>query len=152
MFQSLLYSVFSLKKGELRLLFLSLGFIFFIFSSYALLRPLRDALGLHGGQSELKYLFIGTFIASLLASIVAIKMSSKLSKSFYINAVFIFFILNLALFGALVLLVSPESGYFLYLSRGFYIWVSVFNLFIISTAWSLFADLFDEDKSKRFLV
>ena len=54
-----LYKILSLKEGEHKLLALSCGFIFVLFSSYAILRPMRDALGLEGGKDELKWLFLG---------------------------------------------------------------------------------------------
>ena len=45
--------------------------------------------------------------------------------------------------------IDDKSPAFATLCRVFYIWVSVFNLFIISSAWSVLADVFSKDFSKR---
>jgi AAA family ATP:ADP antiporter len=36
-----------------------------------------------------------------------------------------------------------------YIARGFFIWASVFNLFIVSVFWSFMADIFNNDQAKR---
>ena len=87
--------VFSLKEGELKLLMLSFGFIFVLFSSYALLRPMRDALGLEGGKDELKWLFLATFLSCIVASLVLMWLSTRVKRRFYADFVFVFFALNL---------------------------------------------------------
>ena len=144
-----LNKIFSLKQGEIKLLLLSVLFIFMLFSSYAILRPLRDALGLEGGQDELKWLFLATFLATLFSSFFASFLAGIVKKRHYISVIFIFFSLNLLGFYLALLVIEPNSKGFLWLSRIFYVWVSVFNLFIISSAWSLMADLFSKDQSKR---
>lgn len=80
----------SLKQGEFRLLVLSFGFIFVLFSSYALLRPMRDALGLEGGKDELKWLFLATFISCIIASLVLMWLSTRIRRRFYTDFVFVF--------------------------------------------------------------
>lgn len=147
--QSFLYKIFSLKQGELKLLVYSTLFMFAIFASYAILRPIRDALGLEGHQEELKWLFLGTFIVTIFCSILAMVLSGMVKRVKYINFIFLFFTFNLVLFYFALLSIDEKSSGFVWLSRIFYIWVSVFNLFIISSAWSLLADIFNKDKSKR---
>ncbi|TQR31936.1 MFS transporter [Campylobacter sp. MIT 99-7217] len=149
MFLQTINKIFSLKQGEIRLLLLSVLFIFMLFSSYAILRPLRDALGLEGGQDELKWLFLGTFIATILGSLLAMRLSGAVKRKFYLNAIFIFFASNLLCFYVALFFISTNSQGFVWLARIFYVWVSVFNLFIISSAWSLLADIFNKDQSKR---
>nr|MBP3725276.1 MFS transporter [Campylobacter sp.] len=143
-----IYSLFSLKQGEFKLLFFSSLFIFSLFCSYALLRPIRDALGIHGGTDELKWLFLGTFIATLICSLIAMWLSGSIKRKLYTDAIFIFFGLNLFGFFIAMQIISDESLAFAWLCRVFYIWVSVFNLFIISSAWSVLADVFSKNQSK----
>ena len=94
----LLYRIFSLKQEELKLLLYSFLFIFMLFGSYAILRPLRDALGLEGGQEELKWLFLATFILAIFCSLTLMFVASRIKKKFYIDVILIFFALNLLLF------------------------------------------------------
>ncbi|MCD8212478.1 MAG: MFS transporter [Campylobacter sp.] len=104
---------------------------------------------MHGGADELKWLFLGTFIATLLGSILAMTLSGAIRRKFYTDFIFIFFGLNLLGFYAAMSVLPAQSKGFLILARTFYIWVSVFNLFIISSAWSLLSDVFSTDQSKR---
>lgn len=145
----ILQKIFSLKAGEFRLLALSFGFIFLLFCAYALLRPIRDALGLTGGKDELKWLFLGTFIACILASIALMWLSTRIRRRFYADAVLVFFGLNLLGFYLAMLLIPSDSGAFVWLCRVFYIWVSIFNLFAFSSAWSLMSDIFSKEASRR---
>ena len=50
-----------------------------------------------------------------------------------------FFCLNLLGFSVLFLLQGDSA----WLARVFYVWISVYNLFVVSVAWSLMADVFD---------
>lgn len=146
---SLSYKIFSLKDGEFKLLALSFGFIFALFSSYALLRPMRDALGLEGGKDELKWLFLATFLSCIFASLVLMWLSTKIKRRFYADFVFAFFVLNLLAFYLVMNTTNTQSNAFVWLCRVFYVWVSIFNLFAFSSAWSLIADIFSKEASRR---
>lgn len=144
-----LMRLFSLKEREFKLLILSFSFIFVLFSSYALLRPIRDALGLSGGDDELKWLFLGTFLATIASSLALMWLSTRIKRRFYIDFVLVFFGLNLLIFYAAMSLIEPQSSEFIWLCRIFYVWVSVFNLFVFSSAWSLLSDIFSKEASLR---
>ncbi|STP13602.1 NTP/NDP exchange transporter [Helicobacter cinaedi] len=143
------YYLFPIKRNELPLFIWAFCFIFMLFFAYALLRPLRDALGIEGGQDELKWLFMGTFIICIIASLTLMFVSTKIKRKFYVDCVIVFFALNLAIFYIAMQILESGSNGFLWLSRSFYIWVSVFNLFVFSSAWSLLADVFDKESSMR---
>ena len=53
----------------------------------------------------------------------------------------LFFVANILGFW-LLLLANPEGEARKYVAGGFFIWVSVYNLFVVSIFWSLLADLF----------
>jgi AAA family ATP:ADP antiporter len=62
-----------------------------------------------------------------------------------------FFALNLVVF-FLLLLAWPESEHprrFLVVGRTFYVWLSVFNLFVVSVFWGFMADVFRLYQGKR---
>ena len=147
-FTDKIHSIFEIKHEEFKLLSYSSLFIFSLFCSYALLRPIRDALGIHGGTDELKWLFLGTFVATIVCSILAMWLSGSIKRKLYTNAIFIFFALNLLGFFVAMRFIDAQSLAFATLCRVFYIWVSVFNLFIISSAWSVLADVFSKNQSK----
>ena len=141
--------VFSIQKGEWALLLLSTGFVFVLFSAYSILRPMRDALGLEGGKDELRWLFLATFITCILASLLLMWLATRVKRRFYTDYVFLFFALNLTIFYALMNVLTHESPAFVWLCRAFFVWVSIFNLFAFSSAWSLIADVFSKEKSQR---
>lgn len=141
--------VFSIQKGEWALLLLSTTFVFVLFSAYSILRPMRDALGLEGGKDELRWLFLATFVTCILSSVLLMWLASRVKRRFYTDYVFLFFAANLAVFYALMNLLPHESSAFVWLCRAFFVWVSIFNLFAFSSAWSLIADVFNKEKSQR---
>lgn len=130
----ILYFLFSIKRSELQLFFASFSFIFLLFCAYSLLRPVRDALGIEGGSRALKWLFLGTFIFCRLASLALMFVGSKIRRKFYTDLVLGFFVLSLLVFYLALLSVSEGSSGFLWLCAAFYIWVSVGNLFLFSSA------------------
>lgn len=144
-----LNQILSLKKGEGKFLFIAVLFIFSLFVSYSLLRPIREALGISGGTGELKWLFLGTFIATIVGSILAMILSGMIKRKLYTDFIYGFFALNLIGFFALLHQIPQGSEAYLIVARSFYIWVSVFNIFVVSTAWSLLADVFSKEKSAR---
>ncbi|MGI0406854.1 NTP/NDP exchange transporter [Helicobacter himalayensis] len=139
----------NLQKGEFVLLLCSFIFMFLIFASYGILRPVRDALGLENGSENLKWLFLATFVTMILFSLLAMWLSGFVKRKFYIECIFIFFTLNLLCFYVAMRAIPDTSSYFIHLSSVFYVWVSIFSLFIISSAWSLLVDIYSKERSQR---
>ena len=65
----------------------------------------------------------------------------------FISITYRFFIANLLLF-ALYLELSP-AGHHVWVGRAFFIWASVFNLFVVSIFWAFIVDVFDSEQGKR---
>ena len=93
--------------------------------------------------------FLATFVATLLGSFLAMLTSTKFKRNFMSMQFLSFFFKKSYAFFTAFIFFSPHTKEFLWLSRIFYVWVSVFNLFIISSAWSLIADLFNKERSQR---
>ncbi|HSK28882.1 MAG TPA: MFS transporter, partial [Candidatus Limnocylindria bacterium] len=58
-----------------------------------------------------------------------------------------FFLANLLLFAALMHTATAEQN--IWIGRAFFIWTSVFNLFVVSIFWALMVDVFDSEQGKR---
>jgi AAA family ATP:ADP antiporter len=54
---------------------------------------------------------------------------------------------NLLIFAFLLHVATPEQN--IWVGRVFFIWTSVFNLFVVSIFWALMADIFDSEQAKR---
>lgn len=123
------------------------GFILFflLFASYFMLRPVRETFGIAGGVDNLHWLFLGTFIATLVVVPIYGAASARLPRATLLPASYIVSAVVMAGF-AFSLLTDPDN---VWVARAFYIWLSVFNLFVISIAWSLMADIFGADQGRR---
>ena len=123
------------------------GFLFFfcLFASYFMLRPVRETMGIAGGVKNLQWLFTATFVVMLAAIPLYGLCSARLPRRRFVPWVYAFFIANLLAF-ALATRAAPDN---VWLARTFYVWLSVFNLFVVSVAWSLMADVFRPEQAKR---
>lgn len=126
------------------------GFLLFLclFAGYFMLRPIRESMGIAAGVENLQWLFTVTFLVMLAAVPLFAWLSSRVPRERFIDWVYGFFGLNLLVFVALFQL-QPDNPW---LARTFYVWISVYNLFVVSVAWSLMADVFDSEQAKRLFA
>ncbi len=143
----LLRKLVAVRAGETPALFLAWAYFFCLLTINYILRPLREQQGLVGGQEALAVNFLGTFGGMLVANPLYAWIVTRWPRRKFIPFVHRFLLSNLLVF-YLVTRSAPESW-----QRGiawaFFVWVSVFNLFVIAVFWSLMADLFDLEEGKR---
>lgn len=120
---------------------------FFVLCSYYMLRPVRESIGIAGDLDDLKWLFFATMAAMLLATPIFGWLVSRYPRRTFIAIAYRFFMLNMLLFFVASKL-TPASS-LLYLGYVFYVWLSVFNLFVVSILWALTVDVFTLEGSKR---
>lgn len=118
---------------------------FLLFASYFMLRPVRETFGIAGGVDNLQWLYLGTFAGALVAVPLFGWLSARVPRARLVPWTYAFCAVVMGLF-ALSLVNDPDN---VWIGRAFYIWVSVFNLFVISIAWSLMADVFNPAQAKR---
>ena len=144
--RGLLRRLVLLEPGEGRMAGWAFGYFFFVVLSFYLLRPIREAFGIAKGADNLPILMTGTLLAMLFANPAFAALASRLPRRRFIPAAHRFFALNLVLFFVLFRwMPSHATG----LGYGFFIWLSVFNLFVVSLYWCLMSDLFREEQGKR---
>jgi ATP:ADP antiporter, AAA family len=135
------------RAGELgAMLYASLYFFALLAANY-ILRPVRDDMGLIGGTKNLPWLFLGTLTAVLLSQPLFAALVSRFPRRQFIPGTYRFFELNLLGFAALVWFLPPAQQ--VYVGRAFYIWMSVFNLFVVAVFWGFMADLFASGQGQR---
>jgi AAA family ATP:ADP antiporter len=135
----------NLQPGEWGPLLWSFAYFFCLLCSYYILRPLRDEMGIIGGVENLQWLFTATFVVMLAIVPLFGRVSARYPRRKLLPGIYLFFILNLLLFYLLFSLQEDQS----WSARGFFIWLSVFNLFVVSVFWSFMADLFSNAQGKR---
>jgi len=147
--QALIYlqRTFKVEPQELPQVLWSLLYVLALFLAWYLLRPIRDEMGIAGGVRNLPWLFGATLMATLALSPLFALAVRSLSRRRFIALSYRFFAANLVLF-ALFLQFAP-SNWQVWIGRGFFIWSSVFNLFVISLFWSLMVDVFSTEQGKR---
>lgn len=126
---------------------LSCAYHFFILSAYYILRPIRDEAGVAGGVENLPWLFTGTLVTMLLVHPPFAALVARLPRARFIAYTYRFFMANLVIFFVLLKLAPPQAD--VWVGRVFFVWVSVFNLFVISIFWALMADIFSNEQGKR---
>jgi ATP:ADP antiporter, AAA family len=135
------------REGEAAALLLSCGYFFLILSAYYILRPIRDEMGLAGGVENLAWLFTGTLVAMLLLHPLYTALVARLPRRRFVPLTYRFFILNLI--GFFLLFRMAEPAHSVWIGRAFFIWLSVFNLFVISVFWSFMTDVYRPAQSRR---
>ena len=120
-------------------------YFFSLLCAYGLLRPLREEMGVRHGVAKLQWLFSGTFVCMLLAQPLYGALVSRFQRRVFLPVVYGFFIACLLVFYGVFLL---DRGMTIAVPA-FFIWVSVFNLFVVSVFWSFMSDIFTTDQAKR---
>ncbi|MGH8496214.1 MAG: NTP/NDP exchange transporter [Gammaproteobacteria bacterium] len=133
------------RPAELPAALWAFAYFFCLLSGYYILRPLRDEMGIAAGVENMQWLFTGTFVAMLLVVPMFGAASARIRRSRLVPAVYAFFVLNILAFWALFHAVEDP----VWVARAFFIWVSVYNLFVISVFWSFMADLFRREQARR---
>ena len=144
---SILQRFLNIRKEEVAPLLLAALYFFCILAALMVLRPAREALGMRSGLDAVRWLFMGTLVITLMVNPLFGLLVSRARRIVFIAAVYLFFAANLVAFYWL-LVFAPEnvgetSG------QVFYVWMSVFNLFVTAVFWALMADRFTLEQSKR---
>ena len=136
------------ERHELNPALAGFALFFCLFSGYFMLRPIRESMGIMAGIENLQWLFTATFVVMLVAVPLFAWLSSRVPRIHFVDWVYGFFFLNLLAFAGLFQLSADN----VWLARVFYVWISVYNLFVVSVAWSLMADVFDGHQAKRLFA
>jgi len=121
--------------------------VFSLLSSYYIMRPIRDQAGVAGGVQNLQWLFTGTLVAMIVLNVPFAYLVKRLPRRRFIALTYHFFAVNILVFA--VLFHVAEGAQAVWVGRTFFIWVSVFNLFVISMFWQLNVDVFSPEQGKR---
>lgn len=122
-------------------------YILAVLSSYYILRPIRDEMGVASGVEQLPWLFTGTLGAMVALNPAFAALVRALPRVRFIARAYRFFMVNLLVFVLLFSVVSEGGA--VWVGRAFFIWTSVFNLFVVSIFWALMVDVFDPAQATR---
>jgi AAA family ATP:ADP antiporter len=141
---TLLGRLVQVRRGEWPRLLLAFAYFFFLLGGYFMLRPIRGTVAAYNTEN-LHWLYTATFLTMLAIVPLFGYLVSRFRRGQFIPAIYLFFIANLALF----MLGFREEATPLWIQRAFYVWLSVFNLFVVSIFWSFMADVFRPGQAQR---
>jgi len=166
--QNFLHKTAKIERSEARAVLVSFIYLFCLMASYYTMRPLRDALASEVASEDLKFLWTGTFIASTFSALVFGWIVSKYKITKSLPWIYIFFISNIVIFyllmaayplGSSDMMTAPIlNSWPIIVDKVkvsqvvaciYYVWLSVFNMFVVSVFWSFLADRYSKDQSKR---
>ena len=123
----------------------SFAYFFCLLAGYYILRPVRDTMGVAIGSRDLPALFTAMFVAMLVLVPLFGWLCARLPRARLLPLLYGFFALNLAAFYA-----ALQSGVpFARIAPVFFVWVGVYNLFVVSVFWSFMADLWSSAQAER---
>ena len=146
-FHAFLGRLAQVRPGEAPILGWAWLYIFSVLSSYYIMRPIRDQMGVAGGVNNLQWLFTGTLIGMLVLNIPYAFLVKTLPRTRFITVTYRFFAANILLFAIALHFADAEQT--IWIGRAFFIWISIFNLFVVSVFWALIVDTFNSEQGKR---
>ncbi len=141
---NLLSPLVDTRHGELGPLFASMLWLFLALSAYYIIKPLRSAVVQESIGVDNKW--IALIVTTVFVALFAFgygKLVPRVRRARLIVATFITFIGCLILFSAALPRGGAVTGYC------FYVWVSTFNLMIVSQFWSLATDVWSQEEGLR---
>ena len=144
---SWLQRLVDVRPNELAAVAWSWLFFFAVLSAYYVIRPIRDDMGVAGGVANLPWLFTGSLTGMLLANPPFAYLVARMPRARFVSWGYRFFALNLVAFFALLTWGPPAQQ--VWFGRAFFVWTSIFNMFVVSIFWSVMADVFAPGQSKR---
>ena len=145
----LLGRILGLERHEYVAVAWSFAYFFCVLSSYYILRPVREEMAVASGASTIPYLFVGTFITMIIATSAFGWVASRFPRRTFLPWVYLFFVANMFIFWALFSQLRGSGADYVWLGRIFFVWVSVFNLFVVSVFWSFMADIYTREQGRR---
>jgi len=139
--------IVAVEESEVAPMLWAALYFFLLLAAYFVIRPIRDEMGVAGGVRNLPWLFLGTLLGMLLIHPLFTALVSSVPRRLFIPLSYTFFVANLIAFWLIFQTLSEGAG--IWAGRVFFVWASVFNLFVVSIFWSLMADLFRPAQAKR---
>ena len=154
--------ILNIKKEEQPLAVLSAVYFFCILCGYFFLRPVREAMGVARGMDELRWLFVGTAVVSLLFVLAFGGIVARTNRRRFIPIGYLFVIGCLIVFSGMLIADGAAGGGLIgtdtetpvarYVGYTFFVWLSTANLFVTSVFWAFMVDIFDVGQGKRMFA
>jgi AAA family ATP:ADP antiporter len=139
--------VFGVERHEWPALILAFVYFFLVLAAYYVLRPVREQLAAASGSQVLFQFYLSTFIVTLILTPIYGWLISRFPRKRFVPAVYLFFIA--CLFAFIPAFEAQGQLNPRILGEVFFVWMSVFNLFVVAVFWSFIADIFSVEQAHR---
>jgi AAA family ATP:ADP antiporter len=137
----------AIQRHEWFAVVVAFAYFFCVLAAYYVIRPVRDQLSAAVGSTQLPIFYAATFVATLLLAPLFGALVARYSRRRFVPIVYLFFIAGMIAF--IPLFHAQTSIDARLLGSAFFVYGSVFNLFVVSVFWSFMADLFDAEQARR---
>ena len=144
-FRERLSSLLGVAPGEGARLWVSFLAFFLLLTAYYMVRPVRDSLAAGLPKGEIQHLALIVFGVMLAVVPLFGALVARLRRRVLVPLSYAFFTLNLLVFAWVFL----DQEALLWAGRVFYIWITIFNLFVVSVFWSFMTDTWNREQSGR---
>jgi len=138
---------FDIRRDERAPLAWAATWFFCVLAAYYAIRPVRETFASQLDRAERAQLFTFTLFVILLAAPLYSLLVSRVAKRLLVPLVYGFFASHLIIFWTL--LMQTDGDVPTWLSKTFFVWISVFNLFVVTLFWGTIVDLFHGEQGKR---
>src|SRR5689334_17836907 len=123
----------AVERHEWPALVVSFSYFFLVLAAYYMVRPVRDQLSAAVGSTALPMFYLVTFVVTLSLTPLFGALASRFPRRQFVPAVYLFFLA--CLLGFIPLFEMQDQIGAKLLGTIFFVWVSVFNLFVVAVFW-----------------
>jgi len=143
-----LSNLVSVKPQEIKALFASCAFFFLILCSYYIIRPIRDEMIIANGVDNIQWILLATVATLILLTPIFGWVTTRFRTKQFLSYCIFFFASHLVVFYFLFNVENRPA----IVTQSFFVWVNVFNMFIVSLFWSFMNDVFGKEQVKRLFA
>lgn len=137
----------AIQRHEMFAVAVAFVYFFCVLAAYYVIRPVRDQLSAAVGSTALPIFYAATFVATLALAPLFGALVARYPRRRFVPIVYLFFIAGMVAF--IPLFNAQDAIDARLLGSAFFVYGSVFNLFVVSVFWSFMADLFDAEQARR---
>jgi len=136
-----------IRPGEAQKALLLALNIFLLLLAYYLIKPVREALLLINAKAPQTKAYLSGAQAILLVFVVKSfsRLASRVPRHILITWTTLFFVSNILIFYVLHLSGTPVKT----MGIVFFIWIGIFNIFVVAQFWGFANDLYTDEAGKR---
>lgn len=133
----------AIERAELAVALGSFFTFALVLAGYYLIRPVRENIAAEATADQRQLWFLLVFVVMLAAVPVFGWIVARVSRAAVLPVLYAFFVGLMVVFW--IALRGGSDGS----SGAFFVFASVFNLFVVSLFWILMSDIYDSDQAKR---